>query len=73
MDIQDLSKRYCRFCEQRLTIIGHNRKNGKDNCFDWQDRDIHKKCLKEESERFARLYKCGKYKNSDNSESEEEI
>ncbi len=69
METRDLGKRYCRYCEQPLKVIGRDRRNGKDNYFDWHDREIHKKCLKEETKRFLSLYK--RRKDNNNSEEEE--
>ena len=70
METRNLGKRYCRICEQPLTIIGHDRKNGKDNCFDWSDRDIHKKCLKEETKHLLWMYKQQKDRCQDSEEIE---
>jgi len=57
MDTRDLGKRYCRLCEQPLKVIGRDRRNGKDNYFDWHDREFHKKCLKEETKHLLWLHK----------------
>lgn len=36
----------CKLCGKKMPVIGYNRANGKNMCFDWENRQYHKKCYK---------------------------
>lgn len=42
----------CKHCQKALVKIGDQRKNGKNNLKDWEERKLHKKCWKELIDKF---------------------
>ena len=58
--IKNLTKRKCTFCLGPLRAIGLDRKNGKGSYNDWNSREMHKQCLKEDikQEKYKLQYGC---------------